>query len=146
MNDTERDTANYLTALQGEQPNKIGDREIRRVSLETVSILQLVGSPFAPVFNAAMNNEEAIMPKVTPVDVAVLAWIHGGDPDEVLNIALQCAPDFATPAIRAALQFVRKWSPEDMARVVEYAIADTRAIKAASFDVAAPDYPGVKKK
>lgn len=137
-----------MTALQGEQPGKLGERVMRRVSLESISVLQMVGSPFAPVFNAALNGESIEPPTTTAVDIAVFAWAHTAPEDEVLQTALQCAPDFTVPATRAAMQWVRNWSMEEVAAVIEYAMRDARAVAAANFDMAAPDYgtPGGKKK
>ena len=110
--------------------------------------MQMVGSPFAPVFNAALNGETIAAPEVSAVDIAVFAWIHSAPEDDVLQVALQCAPDFAAPAIRAAMKYIRGWSMEEVAKVVEYAMADARAVVAANFDMAAPDYGtgGGKKK
>lgn len=148
MNDTERNVHNTMTALQGEQPSRVGTQNMRRVNLESLSVLQMVGSPFAPVFNAALNGETIAPPTTTAVDIAVFAWAHSAPEDDVLQTALQCAPDYALPAMRAAMQWVRSWSMEEVAAVVEYAMRDARAVAAANFDMAAPDYgtPGGKKK
>ena len=141
MNETERAIHNNMTALQGENAHKFGNVAMRRVSLESVSILQLVGSPFAPVFNAALNGETLEdVPKFTAVDIAVFAWAHSAPPDEVLEVALTCAPGYASPAVQAAMQYVRPWSMEEISRVVEYAIQDAKAVEAANFDMAAPEY------
>lgn len=149
MNETERTIHNNLTALQGEAPHRLGEVSMRRVSLESVSILQLVGSPFAPVFNAALNGEElAEQPEFTAVDIAVFAWAHSAPPDSVLEVALTCAPGYAAPAVQAAMQHIRGWSMEDVGRVVEFAQRDARAVEAATFDMGAPNYGerGAKKK
>lgn len=148
MNETEREMHNHMTALQGENAGRVGEQIMRRVSLESVSVLQMVGSPFAPVFNAALNGETVTAPEVSAVDIAVFAWVHSAPEDDVLGVALQCAPDYATPAIRAAMQYIRGWSMEEVAAVVEFAMRDARAVAAATFDLAAPDYgtPGGKKK
>ena len=137
-----------MTALQGEHPTRVGERSMRRVSLESISVLQMVGSPFAPCFNAALNGETISQPQVSAVDVAVFAWAHSAPEDDVLGVALQCAPDYATPAVRAAMQYVRGWSADEVAAVVEYAMRDARAVAAANFDMEAPDYGtgGGKKK
>lgn len=141
MNETERTIHNNMTALQGENAHKFGNVAMRRVNLESVSVLQLVGSPFAPVFNAALNGEAVgEPPKYTAVDIAVFAWAHSAPPDDVLEVALTCAPGYAGPAIQAAMQYVRAWSMEDISRVVVYAMQDAKAVEAANFDMAAPDY------
>lgn len=141
MNDTDRTIQNELTALQGENAHRFGNVAMRRVSLESISVLQLVGSPFAPVFNAALNGETlAEQPQYTAVDIAVFAWAHSAPPDAVLEVALTCVPGYATPAVQAAMQYVRAWSMEDISRVVGYAMQDARAVEAANFDMAAPDY------
>lgn len=147
MNETERETQNHMTALQGEHPHHVGERPMRRVSLESIGVLQMVGSPFAPVFNAALNGESIATPDVSAVDIAVFAWAHSAPEDDVLGVALECAPDFTTPAVRAAMKYVRGWSNEEVAAVVEYAMRDARAVAAASFDLEAPSYgPGDGKK
>lgn len=141
MNETERTIHNNMTALQGENAHKFGNVAMRRVSLESVSVLQLVGSPFAPVFNAALNGEAlGELPKYTAVDIAVFAWAHSAPPDDVLEVALNCAPGYAAPAVQAAMQYVRAWSMDDIGRVVGYAMQDAKAVQAANFDMAAPDY------
>lgn len=140
MNETEREIQNHMTALQGEHPNKMGEHTMRRVSLESISAMQMVGSPFAPVFNAALNGETISTPEVSAVDIAIFAWIHSAPEDDVLAVSLQCAPDFTTPATRAAMKHIRGWSMEEVAAVVEYAMRDARAVAAAGFDLAAPDY------
>ena len=140
MNDTERDTHNHMTALQGEQPHRIGRQQVRRVNLESISVLQMVGSPFAPVFNAALNGETFQAPATTAVDIAIFAWAHTAPEDDVLQIALQCTPDYADAAIRAAMRHVRDWSMQEVAAVIEYAMHDAKAVAAANFDMAAPDY------
>ena len=111
-----------MTALQGEHPHHVGERPMRRVSLESIGVLQMVGSPFAPVFNAALNGESIATPDVSAVDIAVFAWAHSAPEDDVLGVALECAPDFTTPAVRAAMKYVRGWSNEEVAAVVEYAM------------------------
>ena len=140
MNDTERNVHNTMTALQGEQPHRIGRQQVRRVNLESISVLQMVGSPFAPVFNAALNGETFQAPATTAVDIAIFAWAHTAPEDDVLQIALQCTPDFADAAIRAAMRHVRDWSMQEVAAVIEYAMHDAKAVAAANFDLAAPDY------
>lgn len=146
MNETERETHRYMTALQGETPHTNGTQSMRRVSLESLSVLQLVGSPFAPVFNAALNGEQAEPPKVSAVDVAVFAWAHSAPADEVLTTALQCAPDYTAPAVRAALQHIRSWKPDEVATVVQYAMRDAQAVTATAFDAESPFAGGGKKK
>lgn len=139
---------NQMTALQGEQPTMVGKHAMRRVSLESISVLQMVGSPFASVFNAALNGERITAPSVNAMDLTIFAWCHSAPEDDVLQVALQCAPDFANPAIKAAMQYTRGWHVNDVASVVEYAMRDAQAVSAANFDMAAPDYgaPGGKKK
>ena len=39
MNDTERNVHNAMTALQGEQPSRVGKQNMRRVNLESISVL-----------------------------------------------------------------------------------------------------------
>jgi hypothetical protein len=146
MNETEREITNHMTALQGDHPHAVGGQQMRRVSLESVSAMQMVGSPFAPVFNAALNGETIAAPEVSAVDIAVFAWVHSAPEDDVLQVVLQCAPDFAAPAIRAAMKYIRGWSMEEVAKVVEYAMADARAVVAATFDLEAPNYGGDGKK
>lgn len=148
MNEIERTVQNSMTALQGEQESRLGQQSMRRVSLESIGVMQMVGSPFAPVFNAALNGETIEPPTTTAVDIAVFAWAHSAPPDEVLQVALQCAPDYALPATRAAMQYVRGWSMEEVGAVVEYAMRDAQAVVAANFDMASPDYgvAGGKKK
>lgn len=139
MNDNEREAINHLTALQGEVPHRIGDHHMRRITPESLGILQMVGSPFAVFFSAALNGEKVTnAPAIQPLDINVFAWAHCAPEDEVLAVALECAPGFAAPAHRAALRFIRDWSMDDIARVVEFALSDAAATRAAHFNAAAP--------
>lgn len=148
MEQNERDVHNHMTALQGENPHRIGTRAMRRISPESLGVLQLVGSPFAGVFNAALNGEKVTTPpNIQPVDISVFAWVHSAPADEVLETALECAPGFAAPAVKAAMQYVRTWSMDELSRVVQFALSDAAATTAAGYEVAAPDYgtPDAKK-
>ena len=141
MEETQRDVNNLVTALQGERPHRVGKHDMRRVSLESVGVLQLVGSPFAPVFNAALNGEKVgEAPTATAVDIAVFTWAHSAPADEVLQVALTCAPGYAAPAVDAAMRYIREWSMEEVGAVLQYAMRDAVATSAANFDMAAPDY------
>ena len=137
-----RIAVNAATALQGEAGHKLGGgHEMRRVSLESVSILQLVGSPFAPVFNAALNGEAVTeTPAATAVDIAVFAWAHSAPADDVLQVALMCTPGYAAPAVEAAMRYIRTWSVDEVGEVLRYVMADAQAVQAANFDMAAPSY------
>lgn len=147
MNSTERELSNSLTALQGEQPSAVGEQKVRRVSIESVSVLQLVGSPFAPIFNAALNGETVEQsPVATAVDIAVFAWAHSAPADDVLHTALTCAPGYAAPAVEAAMRWIREWRMEDVAKVVQLAMREAQAVAAANFDMAAPSYGADGKK
>lgn len=146
MQNTERQTANYLTALQGEKPCLVAGHRVRRVSIETLGVLQLIGSPFAAAFNGALDNKRTPLPSSGPLDIAVMAWVHAEDPDKVLDVALQCAPGAEEPAYRAALQFTREWSIQSMYDLLGYATSELTALRASGFDVAAPELPGATKK
>lgn len=142
MNETERAVINSMTAVQGELPNRVGGHDLRRVSLESISVLQLVGSPFAPVFNAALNGETVPPVKADAVALAVFAWVHSAPADDVLHTALECTADYNAPAVEAAMRWIRGWTVEEVGAVVEAAMQDAKAVEAANFDMAAPSLGG----
>lgn len=146
MNETERDIANHMTALQGEMEHVVNGCTVRRLSMESLGVLQLIGSPFAAAFSAALNGRTPEPVEPGPVDSVLLAWVHGDDPDRVLEVALECAPGMCEPAVAAALRFIRGWKVEDVAKVIKYAMSDLVGVQAASYDMAAPDMGGGSKK
>lgn len=136
-----------MTALQGEAPHGVGGLRVRQVSLESLSVLQMVGSPLAPVLNAALSGTPLgdAAPAVTAVDISVICWAHVEDADEVLRVALQCAPGFDEPARAAALPFVRAWSMELVGEVMQRILGDANRVAAAAFEARAPEYGDSKK-
>ena len=148
MNEQERNAANYMTAVQGEMPVRVGDMLVREANLESLSVLQLVGSPFAAVVNGMLNGKAAAPEgEVSMVDIAIMVWTHGAEAEDVLQVALQCAPGYAAPAVEAALRFVRGRSTEEVKQAMEVLTRGMERIRAASFDAAAPEHgKGGKKK
>lgn len=136
----ERVVLNERTALQGEDASVLrGGREMRRVSAESLAVLQMVGSPFAGAFNAALNGEDAGELIISGIDVNVMAWVHSAPEDEVLHVAQQCVPGIAGPAVEAACRWVRGWSLGEAAEVVKFALGEMSAVRAANFDAKAPE-------
>lgn len=127
---------------------RVGDMLVREACLESLSVLQLVGSPFAAVVNGMLNGKAtAPAGEVSMVDIAVMAWAHAAEAEDVLQVALQCAPGYAAPAVEAALRFVRGMSTADVQRIMEVLTRGMERIRAASFDAAAPEHgKGGKKK
>lgn len=146
MNETERELTNHMTAMQGEAPKTVNGHNVRRVDIESLSVLQLVGSPFAATFTAALNGAEVPAMATGPLDIAMLTWVHAEDPDTVLRTALQCAPGMAEPAQEAALRFVRGWEVTAMLEVIAYAMDEKKALQASRFNMEAPDFGGGAKK
>lgn len=146
MEKEERDAVNHMTALQGEQPCLINGHRVRRMSMESVGVLQLVGSPFAMAATQAMDGKRPEAPAVGGLDAAIVLWAHAEDPDTVLEIAADCAPGFSRPATMAALRFVRGWSVQDAEEALAYAMREITAIRAANYDMAPPDLGGRGKK
>lgn len=134
-----------MTALQGETPHKIHGKEVRRLSMESLGVLQMIGSPFAAAFGAALNGQQPEHVQPSALDSVLLAWVHAEDPDTVLEVALECAPGVAEPAAAAALRFIRGWSVAEVGEVIQFAMGDLAAVEAASYDMAAPDYGHSKK-
>lgn len=146
MEQVEREAVNHLTALQGESPHKVGGWSVRRLSIETLGVLQLVGSPFAAVFSAALRGRSTTMPEVGAADIAVMAWVHAADADEVLSTALECSPGANAPAMAAALRFARGAGVPSALRIMQCVMSDIDALEASNFDMAAPEMPGGAKK
>lgn len=141
MNEQTRNDVNHLTAMAGESTTRIGGHAARHLTLETISVLDMCGSPIAAPITAALNGRtESDAPAIRPHDVAVLAWAFCAPEDDVLAVALGCTPRFNEPAVKAALQFTRGWSLEDMRAVVPHVEAEVRSLAAAFFESAAPDY------
>lgn len=148
MNEQTRNEVNHLTAMAGESSTRIAGHTARHLTLETISVLDMCGSPIAAPITAALNGRtEAEAPAIRPQDVAVLAWAFCAPEDDVLATALSCTPRFNEPAVKAALLFTRGWSVADMRAVVPHVEAEVRALGAAFFESAAPDYgvPDAKK-
>lgn len=145
MNTQERDIANHITALQGEMPHKVKDKTVRRLSMESLGVLQMIGSPFAAAFSAALNGQQPESAQPSSLDAVLLAWVHAEDEDTVLEVALECAPGVTDPAIAAAMRFIRGWSVAEVAQVIQFALGDLTAVQAASYDMAAPNYGDTKK-
>lgn len=157
MDENTRTVTNHMTALQGEHPHTLTPTPIpaaelvrgyhvRRVSIESLAVLQLVGSPYAAAYTAALNGEQAKQVRPGPADTAIFVWAHAEDPDKVLEIATQCTPEFADDAKVAALRFVRGWSIADASKVAAIAMGEATALQAAAFESEAPDYgQGTKK-
>lgn len=147
MTNQEREALNEQTAFLGETPATVaGAGKLRRISAESLSVLQMVGSPFASVFSASMRGEqpEEIHPSIN--DICVFIWAHAEDADEVLDTALQCRPDCPTAAIRAAIRFCRQFELQDLGPLTQHIVGEALRLRAAaSFDAKAPDI-GAKKK
>ena len=144
MNDTQRDIKNHMTALQGENEHTVNGYKVRRLSMESLGVLQMIGSPFAAAFGAALAGQEPERVQPGPLDSILLAWVHAEDADKVLEVAMDCAPGLAEPAVQAAMRFIRGWQVEDVAKVIKLAMGELAAVQAASYDMAAPEYGGKK--
>jgi hypothetical protein len=146
MDEKQRDITNHMTALQGENEHTVRGYKVRRVSMESLGVLQMVGSPFAGVFSAALAGQEPEPVQPGPLDCAIFAWAHAEDADTVLDVAMDCAPGVAEPAMQAAMRFIRGWSVEEVGAVIRLAKGELDAVQAASYDMAAPELAGGKKK
>ena len=147
MKKEEREALNEQTAIIGETPATITDiGKVRRVSIDSISVLQMVGSPFASVFASSIRGEDAEEIKPSMTDICVFIWAHCADPDEVLDIALQCRPDCPTEAVRAAVKHCRAYSLSDLSPIVNHILYEAVRLRAAaSFEARAPEL-GTKKK
>lgn len=148
MNEVERNEVNHLTALRGEQLGKIGGHDARHLTLETISVLDMCGSPVAVPIRAALNGtaDAGAVRELRAYDLALLAWAFCAPEDEVLEVALDCTPAYSDPAIKAALKFTRGWQLADFRGVVPHVEAEMKALRAAFFEAAAPDYGGDSSK
>lgn len=141
MTEQTRNEVNHLTAMAGETTARIAGHPARHITLETISVLDMCGSPIAAPISAALNGrQEQAAPTFRPHDVAVLAWAFCAPEDDVLAVALACTPAYKDPAVKAALQFTRGWTFADMRAVVPYVEAEIRGLAAAFFESAAPNY------
>ncbi len=149
MKDEERDALNRLTAVQGETPHIVGEVAVRRVSLESLCVLELVGCSLASRFASALNGQrqnETEAPS-SLVDLALFLWAHVAHEDEVLRVALGCSPSHRMPAVAAALEFSRQAGGlQDVPALVEAITQDVLALVAANFGARSPFEGSTKKK
>lgn len=138
MNENERVLTNHMTALQGEQPYTVEGHDVRRLGVESLSVLEMIGHPLAKPCVAVLNKREPVIPDLGVLDVAVLVWVLSEDPDEVLRVAMECAPDFSDPARTAALRFLRGWSPAAITQAAALPLAEVKALAAAMYSQAVP--------
>ena len=138
MNENERVLTNHMTALQGEKPYTVEGHGVRRLGVESLSVLEMLGHPLAAPCVAVLNKKQPVMPELGMTDVAVLVWVLAEDPDEVLRVAMDCAPGFADPARAAALRFLRGWSCETITQAAALPLAEVKALAAAMYNQAAP--------
>lgn len=144
MNEQERNEVNHLTAMQGETTGCIGGHAARHITIETISVLDMCGSPIAAPIRAALNGQAAEgAPVFRMHDLAILAWAFCAPEDEVLATALDCTPAYNAPAVQAALKWARGCQLSDLKGILPHVEAEMRALQAAFFESAAPDY-GVK--
>lgn len=143
MTDNERNETNHLTAMAGECPACIGSLPARHITIETISVLDMCGSPIAAPIRAALNGHAAEgAPVFRMHDLAVLAWAFCAPEDEVLATALDCTPAYNAPAVQAALKWARGCQLSDLKGILPHVEAEMRALQAAFFESAAPDYGG----
>lgn len=141
MNEQERNEVNHLTAMAGESPACIGGHVARHITLETISVLDMCGSPVAAPIRGALNGVTVdAAPSIRLHDLAVLAWAFCAPEDDVLTTALECTPSYNVPAVKAALKFTRAWQPSDLKGILVHVEGEIRALQAAFFESAAPDY------
>lgn len=150
MNETERNNTNAATALHGAAPYMLGGLALRRISPESLGVLERIGSPLAALFAASLNGGQKPAVAMSANDVLAFIWAHGADADEVLATAMLCSPAYADPAAEAALRFAREHvtTPEAMAEAVQYIAYGDKELEAAAFQAHAPDFgsgPHAKK-
>lgn len=138
MNEEKRNNQNSATAVNGDEPQRVGNLLVRSVSPESLGILDRLGSPFAAVINAALNRQPAPEVQPTAQDLILFAWVHAADPDEVLHTAMQCSPVFGDPAIEASLRFSRAYTMDSLGGIFAAAMGDADAVRAADFDASSP--------
>lgn len=144
MNEETRNEINHMTAMAGENTARIGGHAARHITLETISVLDMCGSPIAAQVRGALNGKVVEMTQEIRLhDLAVLAWAFCAPEDEVLEVALDCTPAYNVPAVKAALKWTRGWQLGDLKGIISHVEAEARGLKAAFFESAAPDY-GVK--
>lgn len=144
MNEETRNEINHMTAMAGESAARIGGHAARHITLETISVLDMCGSPIAAPIRFALNGQAAEgIPVFRMHDLAVLAWAFCAPEDEVLEVALGCTPAYNEPAVKAALKWTRGWQLGDLKGIIPHVEAEMRGLQAAFFESAAPDY-GVK--
>lgn len=151
MDNDDRMRRNAETALQGERERVIGGVAVRPVSVESLSVLEMIGSPLVASIGAAVNGEPdpyggadgRMQPgRVQMVDVLVFAWVHVADQDEVLRVALGCRSGLSDLAVEAALRWSRGVSMAEINAACNSMLQDVEALKAAAFEPV--DSPGKK--
>lgn len=144
MNETERYEINNATVLHGDSPYCLDQLPVRRVSAESLGILERIGSPIAAQFAASLNADSAPDVKLTANDLIKFVWVHAEDPDVVLATALQCSPVYTLPVEEAALRFARAHMADlaQLGAVVQYITGSDRELQASNFRTHAPDLGG----
>lgn len=142
MNQEEIETINEMTAMAGDAPHRVNGRLLRRLSFESLGVLQMVGNPLAEAVRRALNGGEPTLPEMSALDLAVLVWAHAEDPDRVLQVALECSPVHPLPAREAALRFTRGWSLADIPLCTRAIMEDLTSDRAAAFRASAPETGG----
>lgn len=146
MDEQKRNEINEATALRGDAPYMLGNLAVRRLSVESLGVLERIGSPLAAQFVAGINRAEAAAVSPGTNDILKFIWAHAEAPDTVLGLALQCSPAYTAPVDEAALLFARHHltSPEQLGEAVRYIMATDEELKAASFQAHAPEVSGGK--
>ncbi len=135
MHDEERHAINAMTTLRGEEPRDFGGFKLRPVSVESLSILSMIGSPFArAVTDSLLGGGDREPAPVSLADVVLFAWVHAADPDEVLRLALGCRVGVSDVVTESALRWSRGLKMEDLVAAVKSLTEDQAAIRAASFE------------
>lgn len=144
MNEQERNEINNATVLHGDTPYLLDNLPVRRVSAESLGILERIGSPIAAQFAASLNAEAAPDVKIGTQDILNFVWCHAEDPDTVLTTALQCSPAYTLPVEEAALRFARVHLSDLslLGGVVRYISSSDSELQAANFRAQAPDIGG----
>lgn len=137
MTEEQRTALNEVTSMEHDTPTVVGPQlKLRHISIEALTVLEMIGHPVATAMHAAMRGEQVPALELKVQDITELAWVLGDDPDVVLSVALSCTPSAKRPAVEAAVKFTRPFQDLQgwMEQVAGVAGLDAQKVAAAQFE------------
>lgn len=135
----EAESINAVTALTGEVPREVDGVPLRRINLEALGVLQMIGHPVGQMVADVLNGVKSQEWEVTLPVLNELVWVLCEDEDEVLRVAVQCTPEDHRAATAAAFKFVRRFKRAGAAfDVIKAFYTDIIQLRASIFEAESP--------